>query len=135
MTRNLRLGVLLACLPACGSFGAVYPPRPPATPGAPVADPTPARVVAHVSVTSEGLHAALDEAIPRSGEGEVPLLGGARHYSWQRTSLDVGFSQGRLVLDAHVDARVDASVIHAEFPLDLHVLSEPVVNTHYLVRL
>jgi len=113
----------------------VYPPRPAATPGAPVADPMPSRVVAHVAVTADALRSALDEAIPKSGEGEVPLLGGPRHYSWQRTSLDVGFSQGRLVLDAHVDARVDASVIHAEFPLDLHVLSEPVVNTHYLVRL
>src|SRR5580704_10907841 len=74
-------------LMSCGSFGAVYPPRPAATPGAPVADPTPARVVAHVSVTSEALRAALDEAIPQSGEGEVALLGGARHYSWQREGL------------------------------------------------
>jgi hypothetical protein len=113
----------------------VYPPRPAATPGAPVADPAPSRIVAHVSMTAGALRSALDEAVPRSGDGEVSLLGGERHYSWQRTTLDVSFAQGRLVLDAHVDARVDASVVHTEFPLDLHVISEPVVNTLYAVRL
>ena len=135
MLRTVRRAALTTCLLACGSFGAVYPPRPPGTPGAPVADPTPARVVAHVSVTSEALRAALDEAIPKSGEGEVALLGGARHYSWQRESLAVSFSQGRLVLDARVDAKVDAAFIHARFPLDLHILAEPVINTQYGVRL
>jgi hypothetical protein len=135
MPRILFLLYCASSLVACGRFGAVYPPRPPATAGAPVADPAPSRVVAHVSVTSAALRAALDEAVPRSGEGEVPLLGGSRHYSWQRTTLDVGFSQGRLVLDAHVDAKLDASVLHAQFPLDLHILAEPVVNTQYVVRL
>src|SRR5580658_11293311 len=106
MLRTLHRAAIFSCLLSCGSFGAVYPPRPAATPGAPVADPTPARVVAHVSVTSEALRGALDEAIPKSGEGEVALLGGARHYSWQREALTVSFSQGRLVLDAHVDAKV-----------------------------
>jgi hypothetical protein len=120
---------------ACGRFGAVYPPRPPAVPGMPVADPAPARVVAHVSVTSNALRATLDEAVPKLGQGEVALLGGARHYSWERTNLTVAFAQGRLVLDAHVDAKVDASVLHAQFPLDLHVLAEPVVNTQYVMRL
>ncbi len=135
MRHGLLLALLAKCLVACGSFGAVYPPRPPATPGAPVADPTPARVVAHVSVTSDALRASLDETVPRSGEGDVALLGGTRHYSWQRENLAVSFSQGRLVLDARVDAKVDASFIHAQFPLDLHILAEPVINTQYVVRL
>jgi uncharacterized protein DUF4403 len=135
MPRALSLAVLFSFLAACGSFGAVYPPRPPATPGAPVADPAPSRVVAHVSVTSEALHASLDDAIPRSGEGEVKLLGGTRHYSWERPSLAVSFSQGRLILDARVDAKVDAAFVHAQFPLDLHIAAEPVVNTQYVVRL
>jgi predicted small lipoprotein YifL len=135
MFRTSLLILLTASLAGCGRFGAVYPPRPPSSAGAPVADPTPSRVVAHVSITSGALRAALDEAVPKNGDGDVSFLGGARHYSWQRTSLDVGFSQGRLVLDAHVDVKVDASVLHAQFPLDLHILAEPVVNTQYLVRL
>jgi hypothetical protein len=122
-------------LAACTRFGAVYPPRPSASPSAPVADPAPARVVAHVSVSSAALRAALDDAVPKSAEGEFVLFGGQRHYSWQRTSLDVSFSQGRLVLDARIDATVDASVLHAQFPIDLRITAEPVVNTQYAVRL
>jgi hypothetical protein len=130
-----RALVLTGLLVGCGRFGAVYPPRPSATPGAPVADPAPSRVVAHVSVTADALRAALDETVPKSGEGEVALLGGPRHYSWQREGLSVSFAQGRLVLDARVNAKVDAAFIHAQFPLDLHVAAEPVVNTQYGVRL
>jgi hypothetical protein len=63
------------------------------------------------------------------------LLGSARHYAWERTSLEVGFSQGRLVIDAHVDAKVDTALLGAQFPLDLHIVAEPVINTQYLVRL
>ncbi len=133
--RLARTAILALILGACTRFGAVYPPRPSASPSAPVADPAPARVVAHVSVSSGALRAALDDAVPRSAEGDFALLGGKRHYSWQRTSLDVSFSQGRLVLDARIDATVDASLIHAQFPIDLRVSAEPVVNTQYAVRL
>jgi hypothetical protein len=133
--RVVRLAVFALVLAACSRFGAVYPPRPSASPSAPVADPAPARIVAHVSVSSAALRAALDDAVPKSAEGDFALLGGQRHYSWQRTSLDVSFSQGRLVLDARIDATVDASVIHAQFPIDLRITAEPVINTQYAVRL
>src|ERR1700722_4346141 len=129
--RVVRIAVFALVLAACSRFGAVYPPRP----SAPVADPAPARIVAHVSVSSAALSAALDDAVPKSAEGDFALFGGQRHYSWQRTSLDVSFSQGRLVLDARIDATVDASVIHAQFPIDLRITAEPVINTQYAVRL
>ena len=58
----------------CSTFGAVYPPRPPGTPGAPVADPSPSRVVAHITVTSGGLRSAMDDAIPKQGDGSFMLL-------------------------------------------------------------
>lgn len=133
--RIARSALFALLLAACTRFGAVYPPRPSASPSAPVADPAPARVVAHVSVSSDALRVALDDAIPKSAEGDFALLGGQRHYTWQRTSLDVSFLQGRLVVDAHIDARVDASLIHAQFPIDLRISAEPVVNTQYAVRL
>src|ERR1019366_10185260 len=57
-------------------FGAVYPPRPNASPSPPVADPTPSRIVMHVAVTSPALAAALEDAIPREGSGDFPLFGG-----------------------------------------------------------
>ena len=120
---------------ACTSFGAVYPPRPPGTPGAPVADPTPSRVVAHISVTSSGLKSSLDESVPRRGEGAFALLRTQRKYTWERSPLDVSFSQGRIVLDAHIKSTIDMPVSSLELPLDVHVVAEPVVSTEYKVKL
>ena len=133
LARGLALSAVV--LSSCGSFGAVYPPRPPSTPGAPVADPAPARVVAHITVTGAGLKAALDEGVPKNGEGTFPLLHTTRKYTWQRVPLDVSFAQGRIVLDAHVKATVDLPVGSLEFPIDVRVLAEPVLNSEYKVKM
>ena len=125
---------MVVAVAACSSFGAVYPPRPPESPAPPIADPTPARIVAHVSVTAPALSAALDGAVPKTGDGTF-ALGGQRHYTWERSPLDVSFSQGRLVLDTHVTAKVDLRVSSLQFVMDLHVVAEPVVNTEYKVKL
>ncbi|WP_394837293.1 DUF4403 family protein [Pendulispora rubella] len=122
-------------LAACSRFGAVYPPRPPETPATPVADPAPARIVTHVSVTSGALRSSLDETVPGKGDGDFPLAGTTRRYSWTRNPLAVSFSQGRLVLDTRVDAKVDVRVGSLDFPIDLKVAAEPVVNTDYKVKL
>jgi hypothetical protein len=130
------MGASAASLGGCSRFGAVYPSRPPATAGEPIADPEPARVVAHVSVTSPALRRALDEAVPRRGDGTFPMLGSERRYEWEREDFIVGFSQGRVALDTRVRAKVFVPVVGTlEFPLDLHVIAEPVINTEYAVRL
>jgi hypothetical protein len=130
---GLALGALLVA--GCSSFGAVYPPRPPSTNGAPVADPSPARVVAHISVTSEGLRSAIDDALPRAGDGTMSFLRTQRRYTWERTPLEIGFAQGRIVLDVHLRATLDLPVGSLAFPLDVHVVAEPVVSTEYKVKL
>ena len=133
VTRFLATSALL--LGGCSTFGAVYPPRPPGTPGAPVADPTPARVVAHVAVTGAGLKSSLDEGVPKKGEGSFPLLRSQRKYTWERTPLEVSFAQGRIVLDAHIRSTVDLPVSSLELPLDVQIVAEPVVSTEYKVKL
>ncbi len=141
--RTLRHGVhaalviaLVACLvAACSTFGAVYPPRPPTTPGLPVADPTPSRIVAHVTVTSAGLKSALESAIPKSQDGQFPLLKTTRRYKWERDPVEVSFSQGRIVIDARVRANVDMPVGSLDFSLALRILAEPVINSDYKVKL
>jgi hypothetical protein len=135
IVRLLSLSVLTLALCSCSRFGAVYPPRPAEAPGAPVADPAPSKLVAHVSVTGDALRAALDGAVPATGEGTFPLLGGARQYTWTRQPLGLRFSQGRLVLAVHVDARVSLPLQSLELPLDLEVAAEPVVNRDYAVKL
>jgi hypothetical protein len=124
-----------ALLGGCSTFGAVYPPRPPATPGAPVADPMPSRVVAHIAVTSGGLRSQMDDAIPKKGDGAFTLLRSQRKYTWERTPAEISFSQGRVVLDTKVRATVDMPIGSLEFPLEVHVVAEPVLSTEYKVKL
>ena len=133
-TRNAAVAVCLLA-GACSTFGPVYPPRPPASPGAPVSDPMPSRVVAHVAVTSVGLKTALDDAIPRKGDGSFAMLRTQRKYTWDRAPVEVAFGQGRIAIDTKVHAVVDMPVGSLEFPLDVHVVAEPVVSTEYKVKL
>src|ERR1700683_3229837 len=108
---------ILALATSCTRFGALYPPRPTPSQSPPFADPAPSRVVTHVSVTSAALKAALDDAVPRAGDGTVALLGGDRRYAWERGPLDLGFSQGRITLETEV---------HATIAIPLHTLAFPV---------
>ncbi len=136
VVRATAFAAAVAVLAAgCSTFGAVYPPRPPATAGPPVADPSPARVVAHVTVTAAGLRAALDAAIPKAQDGTFPLLRTQRRYKWDRDPVDVSFAQGRIQIDARVRAKVDMPVGSLDFPLELHVVAEPVISSEYKVRL
>src|SRR5271170_2670555 len=91
-------------LPGCAGEGAVYPPRPPATPGEAIADPTPSRVVMHTTVTAAGLTSAIEDGVPKTGEGTFPLMGRERRFTWTRGPATVRFNQGRIALDLHVDA-------------------------------
>jgi len=127
--------VSLLALACCSRFGPVYPPRPAASEGSPLADPEPARIVAHVAVTSAAMRTALDDAAPKTGEGTFPLLGGARRYTWERGALDVGFSQGRVVLTTKVQARVALPLEKLDVPLDLRIEAEPIVSSTYAIRL
>jgi hypothetical protein len=128
---------VVACLAlsGCGAFGAAYPQRPEPTAGAAQADPPPSRVVAHLTVTGAAIKTALDGALPPEGEGTFPMLGSDRRYTWTRDPVQVSFSQGRIVLDAQVHARVILPLHPLEFPLSLHVLAEPIISSEYAVKL
>jgi len=127
--------VLLLCLACCSRFGPVYPPRPAASEGMPLADPEPARIVAHLAVSSTAMRTALDDAAPKTGEGTFPLLGADRRYTWERGTLEVGFSQGRVVLTTKVQARVALPLEKLDVSLALRIEAEPVVSSAYAVRL
>jgi hypothetical protein len=86
-------------------------------------------------VTSGGLRSAIDDAIPRKGDGAFTLLRTQRRYTWDRTPTELSFSQGRVVLDTRVRATVDMPIGSLEFPLEVHVVSEPIVSTEYKVKL
>ncbi len=113
----------------CSTFGAAYPARPEPTAGAAQADPPPSRVVAHLTVTGAAMKTAIDSALPAEGDGTFPMLGTDRKYTWTRDPVQVSFSQGRIVLDAQVHAKVLLPLHPLEFPITLHVLAEPIVSS------
>ena len=119
---------------SCSNLTPVYPPRPPATPGEPIADPTPSRVVVHATITGAGLRRALETKLPASGDGTVPLMGKERKFSWRRDPLALRFDRGRIGLDVHLVATLELPVSRMEFPLDFRVLAEPVVTSEYATR-
>jgi hypothetical protein len=135
--RACASALVMCCLAVagCTRFGAVYPPRPTPSQSPPGADPTPSRVVAHVTMTSVALKAALDENVPRTGDGSFSLLGAERRYSWERAPLDLGFSQGRITLETRVTATVAVPLHAMTFPLDVRVVAEPIVSGEYAVKL
>ncbi len=119
---------------ACGAE-AVYPPRPPETPGEAIADPTPSRVVMHTTVTRVGLTGALEDGVPKSGEGTFPLMGRERRFTWKRDAVKLSFSGGRIHLDLHVDANADMPISSLDIPLDFHIAAEPVITSEYVAKL
>src|SRR5882724_9885885 len=123
--------VLVALLCSCAGLTPLYPPRPPATPGDPIADPTPSRVVVHVTITGAALRDALQSKIPETGEGTVPLLGKDRKFTWKRDAIVVRFDRGRIGLDLHLVATLQLPVSSMEFPLDFRILTEPVITSNY----
>ena len=101
----------------------------------PASEPLPARVVAHLTVTSAALRQALDDAAPRTGDGTVRFLGSDRPYTWERGPLDVGFSQGRVVLKTSILAKLTVPLKTLELPLELRVEAEPILSSEYAVKL
>ncbi len=135
--RAIASALTIIALGACTTsrFGAIYPPRPPNSPSPPLADPAPSRVVMHVAITGQKLQDLLEQTIPREGQGDFTLLGGQRHYTWERGPLKLSFDSSHLMIDTDVLAHVDVKITTVDLPLSLHVVTQPVVNTDYAVKL
>lgn len=136
MNRLLPLAVLLPLLAACPGTNvtALYPPRPVATPGAPVADPPPSRIVIHASVAASALQKLLDKQLPASGEGTFTVMGSQRKYKWTRETPTIRFDKGLIGVHAKINASVDL-VTNMEFGLKLELYAEPVISSAYVARL
>ncbi len=128
--------ITLVTMLGCGTrFGAVYPSRPSKAAMAPLPDPAPTRVVAHVAVSGTSFRSSIDGVVPKTGKGTFPFVRGDRNYEWTRDPFAVSFSQGRVVLDTHVAAVLDMPLVTMNVLIDVKVLAEPVVNSDYLVKL
>ncbi|HEY4122115.1 MAG TPA: DUF4403 family protein [Byssovorax sp.] len=136
MRHDLSLLAAAAVVVSCSAFGgAVYPPRPPAAPGEPIADPSPSRVVLHTTVTAAALKSQLEHTIPRASDGTFPFMGSERTFTWERGPATVRFDRGRLVIEMHVDAKADMPISSLDLPLDIKIQAEPVVSSDYVAKL
>jgi hypothetical protein len=127
--------VLLGALLSCTRFGPVYPSRPAPSDGPAIADPPPSRVVAHLTITSDGLRRQLEDAVPKTGDGTISVLGSDRRYTWDRGPLDVGLAQGRIELRTRVHTTLALPIHSVDVPLELRVAAEPVIGSDYAVKL
>ncbi len=128
--------LVASLVPGCGgSFTALYPPRPPATPGEPIADPAPSKVVLHTTITAKAMESALDDALPKTGEGTFSMVGGDRKYTYKRGAATVRFGQGRVQIAMHVDANLDMPVGSLDAGLDFKISAEPVITSAYVAKL
>jgi hypothetical protein len=91
-------------------------------------------VTTHVTVTSAAIRAALEDAVPKEGSGELPVMGG-RPYKWERRPLEVAFGQGRISVRTSAHAVVSAPLHTFDLPLDLRIDAEPIVSSEYAVKL
>lgn len=123
--------------PACtgGALTALYPPRPPATPGEPIADPAPSKVILHTTITAKAMEQALDDALPKTGEGTFEMVGGERKYTYKRGAATVRFGQGRVTIGMHLDANLDMPVSSLDVGLDFKMSAEPIVTSSYVAKL
>jgi hypothetical protein len=81
------------------------------------------------------MKAALESAVPKTGDGTFPFVGTERRYSWDRGPFDVAFSNGHIVLTTKVRGQVAVPLHPLDFPLDLRVEAEPIVSGEYAVKL
>jgi hypothetical protein len=131
----MRWTLLLLLLTACTRFGPVYPSRPPLQPSPLIADPSPSRVTAHVSMSGAALRASLEDVVPRTGAGSFTLLGSERPYHWTREPLDVSFAAGRILVKTSVASNVALPISSIDLAFDVRISAEPVINTSYALKL
>ena len=136
MKRLLPLLALVPFVAACPGTNvtALYPPRPAASPGTPVADPAPSRIVIHASVAASALTKILDKSLPATGEGSFTVMGSQRKYKWTRETPTVRFDKGSIGVTANIKATVDL-VANMEFNLKLELSAEPVISSSYVCLL
>lgn len=136
MHSHKRSLLLAAALSLAGCATApLYPARPPASPGAPVADPAPSKAVVHFTVTPEGLNRAIDMALPMEGASTFELRG-PRPWKWSRTPISFKFADGKIQASATVNVSAELPIIGTQsLTMDLKLSGEPVLTSEYKAKL
>lgn len=127
---------LAACGTSSSSSGrSLYPARPAAAGGAPIADPPLQRPTLHVALTQDGLGQLLHALVPSEGSGAYSLVG-ERNYAWKRGPFALKFDDARKAILAHTEVTAHVEVPGTSMDLPMHVDADvqPVLSAdHKLV--
>ncbi len=128
------LSLLGLGLSACSE--ALYPPRPPQTPGPALAEPPASRMTMHVSLTAAGLSRLLETSVPQSGEVPFTLIG-QRKLVWRRSPLELSFdgATGKIGVRASISGEAALPGTSKSFSLNFTAEAQPVLSSDYLAQL
>jgi hypothetical protein len=106
---------------ACGTTQAsLYPARPEAGGGPPVADPPLQRPTLHIALTQDGLTQLMSALVPAEGSGAYSFMG-EREYSWKREPFALKFDDARKAILAHTEVATHVDVPGSSLDLAMHV--------------
>lgn len=88
-----------------------------------------------MAISGAGLREQLEGVIPKTGEGQLAMLGSERPYRWTRGPLDVSFALGRVVVKTSVACNVELPISSLDLPFDVQISAEPVINSGYQLKL
>ncbi len=125
-------GALLSS--ACSE--ALYPPRPPTTPGPALAEPPQSRVNLHVSLTQDGLSKLIEASVPTTGEVPFSFLG-QRKLTWRRTPIELRFNNASGTIGVHATIQGTATLPATTTNVSINLTAEaqPVLSSDYIARL
>ncbi len=124
----------LLCASACSE--ALYPPRPPQTPGPALAEPPPSRITMHISLTATGLSRLFEASVPQTGEVPFTLLG-QRKLIWRRSPIELAFdgALGKIIVRATINGEAALPATSKSFSLNFTAEAQPVLSSDYMAQL
>ena len=114
---------------------ALYPPRPPVSPGPALADPPQSRVNMHISLTEAGLHQLIEATVPLQGEVPFTFLG-QRKLQWKRTPIELRFNNAASTIGVRATIMGQATLAtNPTFSITLTAEAQPALGSDYTALL
>ena len=114
---------------------ALYPPRPPLTPGPALADPPQSRVNMHISLTETGMRELIEATVPQQGEVPFSFLG-QRKLLWKRSQVDLRFNNAAGTIGVRATITGQATVAtNPTFAIIMTAEVQPALGSDFMALL
>jgi len=114
---------------------ALYPPRPPLTPGPALADPPQSRVNMHISLTETGMRELIEATVPQQGEVPFSFLG-QRKLLWKRSPVELRFNNAAGTIGVRATITGQATVAtNPTFAIIMTAEVQPALGSDFMALL